>query len=111
MCTVVAVFAPTPAWLWGAGLAMGLFVGPNQSASRSLFARFVPEAKRNEFFGFFAFSGKITAFAGPLLLGAATAAFSSQRAGVATVLIFFVVGAGLLLMVDEARGIEEGRTR
>ena len=111
VCTVIAVFAPTPAWLWGAGLAMGLFVGPNQSASRSLFARFVPEAKRNEFFGFFAFSGKITAFAGPLLLGTATAAFSSQRAGVATVLIFFVVGAGLLLMVDESRGIEEGRTR
>ena len=109
VCTVVAVFAPTPAWLWAAGLAMGLFVGPNQSASRSLFARFVPEVKRNEFFGFFAFSGKITAFAGPLLLGTATAAFGSQRAGVATVLIFFVVGAGLLLMVDEARGIEEGR--
>ena len=109
LCTVVAVFAPSEAWLWAAGLAMGVFVGPNQSASRSLFARFVPEAKQNEFFGFFAFSGKITAFAGPLLLGAATVAFSSQRAGVATVLIFFVVGGVLLLMVDESRGIEEGR--
>ena len=110
LCTVVAVFAPTEAWLWAAGLAMGVFVGPNQSASRSLFARFVPEAKRNEFFGFFSFSGKITAFAGPLLLGAATVAFSSQRAGVATVLIFFVVGGALLLWVDEPRGIEEGRS-
>ena len=110
VCTVVAVFAPSEAWLWAAGLAMGVFVGPNQSASRSLFARFVPEAKQNEFFGFFAFSGKITAFAGPLLLGAATVAFSSQRAGVATVLIFFVVGGALLLWVNEPRGIEEGRS-
>ncbi len=109
VCTVAAVFAPTAAWLWAAGLAMGVFVGPNQAATRSLFARFVPDEKRNEFFGFFSFSGKITAFAGPLLLGAATAAFGSQRAGVATVLIFFVAGAGLLLWVDEARGIEEGR--
>ena len=110
VCTVVAVLAPSEAWLWAAGLAMGVFVGPNQSASRSLFARFVPEAKQNEFFGFFAFSGKITAFAGPLLLGAATVAFSSQRAGVATVLIFFVVGGALLLWVNEPRGIEEGRS-
>ena len=110
VCTVIAVFAPSEAWLWAAGLAMGVFVGPNQSASRSLFARFVPEARQNEFFGFFAFSGKITAFAGPLLLGAATVAFSSQRAGVATVLIFFVVGAALLLWVNEPRGIEEGRS-
>ncbi len=110
VCTVIAVFAPSEAWLWAAGLAMGVFVGPNQSASRSLFARFVPEARQNEFFGFFAFSGKITAFAGPLLLGAATVAFSSQRAGVATVLIFFVVGGALLLWVNEPRGIEEGRS-
>ena len=109
VCTVAAVFAPTQAWLWVAALAMGVFVGPNQAASRSLFARFVPEAKRNEFFGFFSFSGKITAFAGPLLLGAATSVFASQRAGVATVLIFFIVGAGLLLWVDEERGVEEGR--
>ncbi len=110
VCTVVAVFAPNEAWFWVAGLTMGVFVGPNQSASRSLFARFVPEAKRNEFFGFFSFSGKITAFAGPLLLGVATTAFASQRAGVATVLVFFVVGGALLLMVDEARGLEEGRS-
>ena len=109
LCGLVAVFAPTEAWFWVAGLALGVFVGPNQAASRSLFARFVPEAKRNEFFGFFSFSGKISAFAGPLLLGSATAAFSSQRAGMATVLIFFVAGGALLLWVNEARGIEEGR--
>ncbi len=110
ICTVAAVLAPTQTWLWVAGLAIGVFVGPNQSASRSLFARFVPEPKRNEFFGFFSFSGKITSFAGPLLLGTATAAFGSQRAGVATVLVFFVVGAALLLWVDEERGIEEGKS-
>ena len=106
VCTVIAVLAPTREWFWAAGLAIGVFVGPNQSASRSLFAKFVPEARRSEFFGFFSFSGKITAFAGPLFLGAATVAFESQRAGVATVLIFFVAGAALLLKVDEARGIE-----
>ena len=103
--TALAALAPSVTWLWVAALGIGIFVGPNQAASRSLLARFVPEARATEFFGFFAFSGKITAFAGPLLLGAVTELMDSQRAGVATVLIFFVVGAALLLPLNERRGV------
>jgi UMF1 family MFS transporter len=95
--------------LWAGGILIGLFVGPNQSASRSLMGRFVPERQQAEFFGFFAFTGKITSFVGPLVLGAVSDAFDSQRLGVATVLPFFLVGAALLLLVDERRGIEEAR--
>ena len=108
--TALAVWAPTGAWLWVAGLLIGLFVGPNQSASRSLMARLVPERHQAEFFGFFAFSGKATSFLGPLLLGVGTSAFGSQRVGVATVLLFFVVGGGLLLLVDEKAGLDAART-
>ena len=108
-CTLLAVFAPSVGWLWVAGIGIGVFVGPNQSASRSLMARFVPVRHTTEFFGFFAFSGKITALAGPLLLGVVTEVTQSQRAGVATVVVFFVVGAALLLGVDEERGVEVGR--
>jgi UMF1 family MFS transporter len=103
--TVIAVWAPTRTWLWIAGMVIGLFIGPNQSASRSLMARFVPDRHQAEFFGFFAFSGKATAFVGPLLLGVVTAATGSQRAGVATTLLFFVLGGVLLLTVNERRGI------
>ncbi|MDP3909857.1 MAG: MFS transporter, partial [Gemmatimonadales bacterium] len=102
--TALAVWAPTRTWFWVAGLSIGVFAGPNQSASRSLMARFAPPGRENEFFGFFAFSGRLTAFAGPALLGLATQVFQNQRAGVATVLLFFLAGAGLLLLVDEARG-------
>jgi hypothetical protein len=35
--------------------------------------------------------------------------FASQRAGVATVLLFFVVGGGLLLTVNERAGIAAAR--
>lgn len=102
--TALAVWAPTRTWFWIAGMMIGLFAGPNQAASRSLMARFAPPGNENEFFGFFAFSGRLTAFAGPLLLGLATQWFGSQRAGVATVLLFFLAGGGLLLRVDEKRG-------
>jgi UMF1 family MFS transporter len=109
VATLLAVWAPTKTWLWAAGILIGIFVGPNQSASRSLMGRFVPEKHQAEFFGFFAFSGKITSFMGPILLGTATAMFASQRAGVATVLIFFVIGGGLLLSVSERAGMKAAR--
>jgi UMF1 family MFS transporter len=73
-------------------MVIGLFAGPNQAASRSLMARFAPAGGQNEFFGFFAFSGRLTAFIGPTLLGLATQVFGSQRAGVATLLLFFLAG-------------------
>ena len=103
--TALAVWAPTRGWFWIAAMLIGMFAGPNQSASRSLMARFAPRGNENEFFGLFAFSGRLTAFAGPALLGVATQLFHSQRAGVATILLFFLVGGGLLLSVDEQRGI------
>ncbi len=106
LASLLGVFAPDKQTFWVAGLLIGLFAGPNQAASRSLMARFVPEKHQNEFFGFFAFSGKATAFLGPVLLGFASAAWG-QRVGVATVLIFFVIGLVLLLRVDEKRGVAD----
>jgi UMF1 family MFS transporter len=105
IATLVAVFGQTKAMIWAAGLLVGLAAGPNQSASRSLLGRFVPDDKETEFYGFFAFSGKLTAFMGPLLFGVLTTAFASQRAGVAVVLVFFLLGALVLTTVDEREGI------
>jgi UMF1 family MFS transporter len=106
VAAVIAVFAVTKVWLWVAGILIGMFSGPNQAASRSLMGRFVPPYVENEFFGFFAFSGKLTAFIGPLLLGILTQWTGSQRVGVAVVLLLFVIGLGLMLWVDESEGIE-----
>ena len=107
--TVLAVLAPSRTWLWVAGILVGVFGGPNQAASRSLMGRFTPRERESEFFGFFAFTGKLASFFGPLLLGAATQAFGSQRAGLSTVLLFFLLGGALLLSVDERRGIAAAR--
>ena len=91
---------------WAAGILIGVCGGPNQAASRSLMGRFVPPDKKNEFYGLFAFSGKATAFLGPFLLGELTRLFASQRAGMAVVVVFFVIGLVLVRRVDEARGKE-----
>ena len=107
--TIVAVLAPTRAWLWVAGVMIGVFAGPNQAASRSLMGRFTPDTREAEFFGFFAFSGKLASFFGPLLLGIATQATGSQRLGVATVIVFFVLGGSLLFGVNEPRGMAAAR--
>ena len=72
---------------WIFGLPLGLFVGPAQSASRSLMAHISPMNMRTEFFGLYALSGKATAFLGPLV-GWATVTFESQRAGMATIIVF-----------------------
>jgi MFS transporter, UMF1 family len=100
-----ASVAQTKASMWGAGIFMGLFVGPNQSASRSLLARFVPESKETEFFGFFAFSGKAMAFMGPLMLGGMVELTGSQRYGVFSILLLFVIGGIILQKTDEEDGI------
>tara|TARA_B100000579_G_scaffold437460_1_gene466892 strand:- start:35 stop:1540 length:1506 start_codon:yes stop_codon:yes gene_type:complete len=52
---------------WFSGILIGIMTGPSQSCSRSLMARLTPEEKTNEFFGFYAFTGKATAFLGPFL--------------------------------------------
>ena len=72
-------------------------------------ARFIPKEKTNEFFGFFAFSGKATAFVGPMMLGFLTQAFGSQRFGVAIVAVLVLLGAYFLHGVDEEEGINNAR--
>jgi UMF1 family MFS transporter len=89
-------------WLfWSIALTLAIFIGPVQAASRSLMARLTPLEKSTEMFGLYAFSGKITAFMGPWLLGLLTYFFHSQRAGMGSILLFFLVGALLMLKVSD----------
>lgn len=98
---VLLVEAKTLFWIFGA--LLGVFVGPAQAASRSMMARLAPPDMRAEMFGLFALSGKATAFLGPAVLGAATLYFNSLRAGMATILLFWLVGLGLLFCVRDVR--------
>lgn len=91
------------AWFWTWAMVLGIFVGPLQAASRSHLARVAPAELRSQMFGLFTFSGKATAFAGPLLVGAVTAATASQRWGMSTIVVFFAVGFLLMLTIPAAK--------
>ena len=93
-------------FFWVSGILIGIFSGPNQASSRSMMARLIPRGRENEFFGFYAFTGKATAFVGPMLLGILTEIFKSQRYGVSVVMLMFLIGAIILNFVDEKEGIK-----
>ncbi len=82
-------------------IGIGLVAGPVQAASRSLLARLAPPEMMTEFFGLFAFSGKVTAFAAPLAVGLVTGLTGDQRLGIASIIIFIVGGFVLMLAVKE----------
>jgi UMF1 family MFS transporter len=85
------------------GCLLGIFVGPAQAAGRALMARLAPKELETEAFGLYELAGKVTVFAGPLLLGFATDLFRSQRVGMSTILLFFVAGFIILLPLREPR--------
>jgi len=95
---IAALIAEEKTTFFVLGVLIGLFVGPAQSASRTLMARLAPPDQRTEMFGLYALSGKLTAFIGPFLFGAATSLFQTQRAGMAMVVVLLTVGGLLLLL-------------
>jgi UMF1 family MFS transporter len=83
-----------------AGGLLGAAAGALQAASRTLLVhqaegRVAPA----QAFGLFALSGRATAFIGPALIAATTAATGSQRLGVSPVILLFLAGLGLLYWV------------
>ncbi|MBX6745127.1 MAG: MFS transporter [Acetobacteraceae bacterium] len=103
LCGLGLLVAQGKVEFWALALALGIFIGPAQAASRTLMARLSPPGEAAAHFGLFALSGRVTSFLGPAVLAAATQATGSQRAGMATVLVFLGLGAAILAGVREAR--------
>ena len=98
----IALVLATTVWMfWTMAILLGTFVGPVQAAGRSMMARLAPKNIETEMFGLYAMAGKATAFSGPLVLGLVVQWTGSQRAGMASVIAFLLVGALVLLTVRE----------
>ncbi|MBS0235084.1 MAG: MFS transporter [Proteobacteria bacterium] len=80
-------------------ILVGIVSAPVQAASRSLLARIAPADKITQYFGLFAFSGKVTAFLAPFFVALITQETGSQRIGMSAVLAFLAVGVVMMLFV------------
>ncbi len=100
---VPLLLASDKQWFWVLALGLGLFFGPAQAAGRSMMARLSPPHMQGEMFGLYGLSGRVVGFFGPLALGWATEAFASQRAGMASIMVFFALGFVVMLGVREPR--------
>jgi UMF1 family MFS transporter len=100
--SIGAYFAQTKSTFFAVAVTAGLGLGSIQAASRALMASLIPPGKESELFGFYALCGKSSAVLGPLVFGAVSYLAGSQRAAVAAVGVFFVVGLILLQRVRPA---------
>ena len=88
---------------------IALVQGGIQALSRSYYARMIPPAYAAEFFGFYNFLGKFAAILGPLLLAVVALISENSRISIASIAIFFILGALLLIRVDAEKSAEEAR--
>ncbi|MCK5412743.1 MAG: MFS transporter [Gemmatimonadetes bacterium] len=107
---ILGATAETRTGFWIAAIVISFMVGPTQSASRTLLGSMTPEAKHAEFFGFYAFSGKLSSILGPLLFGTVVGVTGSHRLAMGSMVVFFVAGFVLLMLVDEEAGIAAVRS-
>lgn len=82
---------------WVAGLGLGVFVGPVQSASRSFLARVAPEGREGEIFGLYATTGRAVSFLAPGLFALFVGITGDTRLGILGIVL--ILAAGLLLML------------
>ncbi|PIS27627.1 MAG: hypothetical protein COT43_09590, partial [Candidatus Marinimicrobia bacterium CG08_land_8_20_14_0_20_45_22] len=113
--TIFGVFMTETYEFYILAIVVGLVQGGVQALSRSYYSRLIPKDQSAEFYGFYNMLGKFATILGPLLIGgfglvASRLGYSpntSSRIGIASVSILFILGAILLIFVDEEKGKRE----
>ena len=77
---------------WIAGLAICLFVGPVQSASRNLLTRLSQPGRETENFGLYATTGRALGFLGTGAFSLAVSVFGGTRWGILGIVVVMAVG-------------------
>ena len=88
---VVLAFEPTIVF-WVAGLAICLFVGPVQSASRNLLTRLSQPGRETENFGLYATTGRALGFLGTGAFAVVVAISGDTRTGILGIVLVMVLG-------------------
>lgn len=106
LVTIWAYFMQTEKEFYMMAIVIGLVQGGIQSLSRSLFTRIIPAQNSAEFFGFYNMLGKFAAVLGPFMVGWVSAVSGNPRLGILVLVVFFIIGGGLLYFVDEQKGVD-----
>ena len=85
---------------WTAGLALCLFVGPAQSASRTFLARLIPVGREGEVFGLYATTGRAVSFLAPAAFALSVTIFGETYWGILGIMLVLLVGLLLLIPVS-----------
>jgi UMF1 family MFS transporter len=85
---------------WVFGLALTLFVGPAQSASRSFLARLIPAGREGEVFGLYATTGRAVSFLAPTAFALFITIGGEQYWGILGIILVIFIGLLLLLPVQ-----------
>jgi UMF1 family MFS transporter len=107
--SVLGYFMKTATHFYALAALVGMVQGGTQALSRSLFASMIPQHKSGEFFGFFSVFEKFAGIFGPLIFAGTIAVTGSSRNAILSVILFFAVGAMLLIPVDVAEGQRAAR--
>ncbi|MGG5177865.1 MFS transporter [Bacillus sp. MM09(2025)] len=103
---ILAVTAATEWVFWVAGSLFGISLGASWGASRILIIELTPKEKRGQFFGLFAFSGKVSSIIGPIIYGSVTLLFAehgnlASRLALGSLLILAAIGLVIHQFVRE----------
>jgi MFS transporter, UMF1 family len=110
LITVLGYFMRSAAHFFTLAVLVGMVQGGTQALSRSLFASMIPKQKSSEFFAFFGVFERYAGVLGPAVFAWVVTHSGTSRNAILSVLGFFVVGGGLLLLVDVEAGRRAARS-
>lgn len=94
---LIATIALDEGMFWVSGSMFGIALGSMWVTTRTYIVELTPEDKRGQFFGLFAFSGKVSSIIGPFLYGTITLIFAdfgnlASRLAIGSLMILTMIG-------------------
>ena len=103
--TILGYFMKNATEFLALAVLVGMVQGGTQALSRSLFASMIPRHKSSEFFAFFGVFERYAGILGPAVFAWVVEHSGTSRNAILSVILFFVIGAAILMFVD----VDEGR--
>lgn len=103
--SILGYFLTTATHFLVLAFMVGMVQGGTQALSRSLFASMIPRFESGRFFGFFAVFERFSGILGPAVFALVGLTAATSRPAILSIILFFIIGAAMLLFVD----VDEGR--